>query len=175
MSEDRRREPDRLDRVESYQAIQQLAVRYALAVDSKDLEAIKAFYRDALSNFYRSAHLVFGHVIEFDDSDHAHGVVYCRADERGRMWWVWLANYDDAYERENGAWRFRRRRPLTIYSTDVISRPRGPGFVQGATPDDGSGRIGSAAPLPGGHPTFAEFWRQFPPDYVAAMTVDPVE
>ena len=116
----------RLDRVESYQAIQQIAARYALSVDSKDVEGVAAlfvenvnagkdwgvgrdaimrFYRDALSRFYRSMHLIAGHVIEFDDSEHAHGVVHCRAEhEAGTKWGIMVMNYKDDYERHSGRW-----------------------------------------------------------------------
>ena len=78
--------------------IRRLSERYALAVDGKDLdgiaalfveevdngrygpgrEGVKNFYDRALRNFHCSMHLVANHVIDFDDDDHAHGVVYCR-------------------------------------------------------------------------------------------------
>ena len=73
---------------------------YTLAVDGKDLdgvavlfvedvtngryetgrEGVKTFYDHVLRKFHCSMHLVANHVnIDFDDDDHAHGVVYCRA------------------------------------------------------------------------------------------------
>src|SRR5271155_601401 len=100
---------ERLDRVESHLAIGQLAARYALALDARDLDtlvdlfvpdvrvggpteavgrdALRAFFIANLSHFYRSMHLISGHVIEFDDADHAHGVVYCRAEHEDSGKW----------------------------------------------------------------------------------------
>ena len=80
----------RLDQVQSHLAIQQLAVRYALAVDSRDIDswlelflpdvdcgrfgkgrrALRMSIEPALRSFYRSIHLVCGHVIEFDGPSH---------------------------------------------------------------------------------------------------------
>ena len=114
----------RIDRVESHLAIQQLAARYALAVDSKDVdgvvslfvedvnaggswgtgrEALTRFYGDALSHFYRSMHLIAGHVIAFDDGDHAHGVVHCRAEhEAGSQWGIMVMNYQGCLRATRG-------------------------------------------------------------------------
>ena len=184
----------RLARVESYQAIQQLAARYALAVDSKDLDgiaelfvsdvnagrqwgvgrdAIKAFYRQAVSSFYRSMHLISGHVIEFTDPEHAHGVVYCRAEhESGPNWGIMVMNYKDDYEQEDGRWLFRRRRLQPLYTTDILERPTGPNFNQGWNEPKGRG---TRPRLPSEYPTFARFWRSFPAEHIAAITVDPVD
>ena len=101
----------RIDRVESRLAIQQLAARYALAVDSKDVEGdVTLFVEDvnagrswgtgrvpqaglqgcALALLPVHRHLIAGHVIEFDDEDRAHGVVHCgrstRLDRNGASW-----------------------------------------------------------------------------------------
>ncbi len=187
----------RIDRVESHLAIQQLAARYALAVDSKDVEgvvslfvedvsagrswgtgreALTRFYKDALSHFYRSMHLVAGHVIAFDDNDHAHGVVHCRAEhEAGTQWGIMVMNYKDDYERHGGTWYFRRRRLQSLYTTDILTRPRGPGFLRGWAEEAGDRSAGEGARLPAEFATFATFWRDFPRDYVALLTADPIE
>ncbi len=187
----------RIDRVESHLAIQQLAARYALAVDSKDVEAVVTlfvedvnagsswgtgrealarFYRDALSHFYRSMHLIAGHVIVFDGEDHAHGVVHCRAEhEAGTKWGIMVMNYKDDYERQSGTWHFRRRRLQPLYTSDVLSRPRGPGFLRGWAANGDDVSEGESARLPAEFATFATFWRDFPSDHVAPLTVDPVE
>jgi ketosteroid isomerase-like protein len=187
---------DRIDRVESYQAIQQLAARYALSVDSKDVDAIaelfvddvnaggdwgigrdaiKRFYREALSRFYRSMHLIAGHVIIFDDRDHAHGVVHCRAEhEAGSKWGIMVMNYKDDYERHAGTWFFRRRRLQPLYTTDILSRPTGPGFLRGWS-EDAERSGGEQARLPGEFLSFAAYWRDFSPDHVGSVTADPVE
>src|SRR5262249_4913618 len=97
----------RIDRIESQLAIQQLAPRYAIAVDARDLDAWVALFiedvncgrhgrgREALRKyidglvrgFYRSVHQICGHVIDFVDADHATGTVYCRAEHEDRGKW----------------------------------------------------------------------------------------
>ena len=82
---------ERIDRIESLVEIQQLPVRYALALDSRDLDALKdlfvpdvrvgreqrgrevlkAWFTDAMSKPRVSVHFVGNHVVDFDDADHA--------------------------------------------------------------------------------------------------------
>ncbi len=91
---------ERVERIESQLAIQQIVARYALALDARDLNALvelfvddvdcgrwgagrenlRAFYDKILRNFYRSQHQICGQVIELVDADHATGKVYCRAE-----------------------------------------------------------------------------------------------
>ena len=187
----------RIDRVESHLVIQQLAARYALAVDSKDVEgvvrlfvedvnagvswgtgreALTRFYKDALSHFYRSMHLIAGHVIEFEDRDHAHGVVHCRAEhEAGSQWGIMVMNYRDDYERQGEAWLFRRRRLQPLYTTDILSRPKGPGFLRSWADAEGGSSEGETARLPYEFPTFATFWRYFSADFIYSLTSEPIE
>lgn len=90
----------RVDRIESLDAIRQLASKYSLAIDVRDLDALVALYvpqvkvgrgaqgrgalRDVfervLRGFTTSSHQVQNHVIEFDDADHAQGLVTCRCE-----------------------------------------------------------------------------------------------
>ena len=190
---------ERLDRVESQLAIGQLPARYALALDSRDLDALvdlfvpdvsvgggtgevgrpalKEFFRVNLSHFYRSMHLVAGHVIDFDDADHAHGVVYCRAEhEDAGRWGIMVMNYKDVYARVDGRWLFVRRRLQPLYTCDITERPSGPDFNRGW----GGAPLGQEtqswpARLPAEHPTFAAFWAQFDRAHVARLTIAPVE
>jgi hypothetical protein len=84
----------RLDRIESTLAIQQLPIRYALAVDGRNFDAwselfiadvncgrrgvgravLKEFIEEACLNFYRSVHYVCGHEIKFQSADNATGL-----------------------------------------------------------------------------------------------------
>ncbi len=142
---------ERLDRLEAIEQIRQLASRYALALDSRDLDtlvglyvddvrvtrtergrdAMRAVFDDALRTFRTSVHFVAEHVIDLDDDvaaerspDHATGVVYCRAEhEVGDQWVVVPLQYVDAYERRDDQWYFRRRKILVWYETDVLTRP----------------------------------------------------
>jgi hypothetical protein len=147
----------RLDRVESTQAIQQLPIRYAVAVDSRDTDAwlmlfapdidcgrrgvgrdaLRSFIEPLLADFYRTAHLICGHMIDFQDANHATGRVYCRAEhEYGDQWIVQAICYFDTYERIDGAWYFRRREEDFWYSADLLERPQQADFTRwpGAAP-----------------------------------------
>jgi hypothetical protein len=115
---------ERIDRIESHLAIQQLPPRYALAVDARDLDAwVNLFIEDVdcgrhgkgrdalkrwidpqLRGFYRSHHQICGHIIDFIDAEHATGKVYCRAEHEDRgKWIVMLICYFDTYERRQAA------------------------------------------------------------------------
>ena len=140
---------DRLSRVEAQLAIQQLAIRYAIAVDSRDLdlmaaqwlpdvnfgrrgrgpEAVKAYFDPILRVFYRTMHMIVGHRIDLIDAEHATGVVYCRAEhESGRDWIVQAIVYSDEYQRVDDNWYFATRRHHHWYSTDIEERPKAPTF-----------------------------------------------
>ena len=116
---------DDLPRLVDRDAIRELALRYALAVDGKDLDAlaslfapdvdngrfgrgpdgVRRFYDQSLRKFHCSMHLVANHVIELDDSDHAHGVVYCLAQHHvlePEHWFDEALAYWDTYERIGG-------------------------------------------------------------------------
>src|SRR3954451_12791257 len=88
---------ERLDRLESLAAIRQLPYRYAVAVDSRDIEmlvdlfvpdvrvrkeasgreALKGWYTETLGKTKSSCHFVGNHVVDFDDADQGRGIVYC--------------------------------------------------------------------------------------------------
>src|ERR1700759_2981083 len=115
----------RLDRLESLAEIRQLPYRYALAVDSRDMDALVALFvpdvrvgrdrhgrqalkerfTELLSRLKTSIHLVANHIIDFDGPDEAHGIVYCRDQlerpERGE-WEVGELQYWDTYCRADG-------------------------------------------------------------------------
>ena len=180
---------DRIERIESQLAIQQLPPRYALAVDSRDLdawvslfvedvdcgrhgkgrEALKRWIDPQLRTFYRSQHQICGHVIDFVDADHATGKVYCRAEhEDSGKWVVMLICYFDTYERRAGRWYFARRQEEHWYSSDIVERPTGPNFQRWP------GKEAFAPRLPSRFPTWATFWSQSDPAHVAALTSEPV-
>ena len=162
---------DRLDRIESHLAIQQLPIRYALAVDGRDVEAWinlfvpdvqvgrDTFGRDALRSqitpmlktFQRSIHLICGHRIEAIEGDTARGATYCRAEhEVDDRWIVMTACYFDEYRRVDGEWYFSRRRAEHWYAADVNEHPQAVGFDSWHT---------EVAPrLPDRFPTWAGFW-----------------
>jgi uncharacterized protein (TIGR02246 family) len=142
----------RIDRLEALDRIRQLPAKYALALDMRDMDAMvslfpadvrvgrKASGRAALraymdgtlrSPFTGTSHHIGGHVIEFDDPDHAHGVVYSKnehetpvADGPGE-WVIMQMMYVDDYVRQDGRWYFERRLPLYWYATDLNKPPVG--------------------------------------------------
>lgn len=149
----------RLDRVESTEAILQLAYGYALAVDARDLDAIVALYvddvrvgegrsgRDALRatfdaslrQFTASAHHVTNHLIEFLGEDDATGLVSCRVEhEVGDTWVTASLVYHDRYVRRNGHWLLRGRVQTRLYATAHDDPPIGPDRLRwpGAQPAD---------------------------------------
>jgi hypothetical protein len=139
----------RLARIEAYQAIQQLPIRYALAVDGRDVDAwvelfvpdvdmgrrgrgrdaLRAYIEPRLWWFYRSIHQIVGHRIDLVDDDHARGAVYCRAEhEVGDRWIVMAICYFDEYERVDGDWFFVRRAEKHWYAADHLERPQAVDF-----------------------------------------------
>jgi ketosteroid isomerase-like protein len=128
-----------LEKALAYEEIRQLAYRYALATDSRDIESLVGLFvddvrvgrdavgRDALrQSFTRQLRAVgvtilqvSNHVIDFDDDDHAHGVVYCRGEiQDGDRWIVQTILYEDTYERRDSRWYFVRRKHLLWYGAE---------------------------------------------------------
>ncbi len=143
---------ERIDRLESLDEIRQLAAKYSLSLDMRDLDAhvnlfapdirigrdqvgrnhLKKWLDDTLRNqFTGTSHHIGNHIIEFDDRDHAHGVVYSKNEHEtprrdgGADWIIMQMLYWDAYERIEGQWYFRRRLPCYWYATDLNEPPLG--------------------------------------------------
>jgi hypothetical protein len=118
--------------------IQQLAARYALAVDSRDLpmlaslfvpdvqvgssrsgrQALQSWYADALRSVGATIHLLANHSVEID-GDVARGVVYCREEVQllnSEEWRIGMLQYWDDYLQVDGIWLFRRRQVRRWYT-----------------------------------------------------------
>jgi hypothetical protein len=134
----------RIQRLEDTEQIRQLVARYSLALDSRNVDMLASLFvadvethggkvgRQALAEWfdpvlrpYRTTfHLVGNHIIDFVDDDHATGSVYCRPEhEVDDLWVVMPVIYDDRYERQDGHWYFRSRRPHAFYAADVNESP----------------------------------------------------
>lgn len=141
-----------VDRLLALHEIRQLADRYAIALDARDLEAFADLYvpdirvtktesgRDALIATFdaamRSVGVTFLHVGNHQidiaaDGDTATGIVYCRAEiqdggRKGHRWIVQTIQYHDRYERRDGRWYFAKmRRHLLVYGAELGQNPVG--------------------------------------------------
>lgn len=168
-----------VERLLAYEEIRQLVARYALATDSRDLDSLVALFVDdvqvgqqqrgraALRAFFDRSLRDVGitilnvgtHVIDFDDDEHAHGVVYCRGEIQIRDRWVVQAiQYRDTYERRAGHWFFVRRRHLLWYGRDIGTSPIGLSPANWPESQTGTGE------LPHDWPTWRTFWETPPPE-----------
>jgi hypothetical protein len=172
---------ERVDRLESLAAIRQLPYRYGLALDSRNMDdlvalftpdvrvgrdaqgrdALKAWFERTMSVMRTSVHLVGNHVVDFDDADHARGIVYCRDElerpERGQ-WEVGVLQYWDTYVRVDDEWCFGRRKFHRWYLVDALTRP-----AHGAGVNDGDDALTTGL-LPDAYPSWGEFWRRVSPE-----------
>lgn len=179
---------DRIDRIESQLAIGQLPIRYAIAIDSRDLdawtalfvadvdcgqfgrgrEALKKFIDPNIRTFYRSHHQICGHQIDFVDRDHATGKVYCRAEhEVGKQWYVMAICYFDQYERQDGRWFFKKRSEKHWYAADVQRQPSDDDFQQWR---EWNARLPA---LPQAFPSWTRFWQRSDASAIAKLTSRP--
>ena len=164
----------RIDRLESLDAIRQLPAKYALALDMRDMDAMVSLFpadvrvgkdasgRQALraymdrtlrSPFTGTSHHIGGHVIEFDDADHAHGVVYSKNEhETGDEWVIMQMMYSDDYVRQDGRWYFARRLPLYWYATDLNKPPVGDNKMRWPDTEWVEGNFHKL------FPSYADFW-----------------
>jgi hypothetical protein len=171
---------ERVDRLDSLAQIRQLAMRYGQAIDARDLDALVELFspavrvgrdesgRAALRRWYdrslrgprTSIHFVVNHIVDFDDADHARGVVYCR-DELERPdtaeWQVGTIQYWDRYARLDGEWCFTSRKFHRWYLVDALERPA---HGAGLNTDDPL----FSRQLPEAYPTWVEFWASPPED-----------
>ncbi len=175
----------RIDRLESLDEIRQLVARYSLSLDMRDLDAhvnlfahdirvsreltgrahLKRWLDDTLRlQFTGTSHHTGNHIIEFDDPDHAHGVLYSKNEhetpcENGAAEWVIMQMlYWDNYERIDGRWYFRRRLPCYWYATDLNKPPVGDNKMRWPDRETYEGAFHEL------FPSWQEFWAQPPPD-----------
>lgn len=171
--------PDALARLVAHEEIRQLAARYALAVDRRDLDALVALFvpdvrvgrdrvgRDALrAEFDRSLRAVGvtilqvgTHAIALDSPDAATGTVYCTGEiQDGGRWIRQAIAYDDTYRRVDGSWLFVRRIHRLFYGQAAPTSPLDQRPADWPEHHDGRGT------LPEAWPTWAAFWAGSGPD-----------
>jgi hypothetical protein len=170
---------NRLEWVADVVEIQQLAYRYAIAADSKDPEMMVSLFADGAAlgghamtraelierfanSFSQSPQGILNvgnHLVEADpdDLDRATGTVYCRCEaEWNGTWLVQQIVYFDSYVRENGAWRFSKRKHLLFYGTELGRNPIGLPASDAAELTDGKGS------MPQAWPSYRAFWTRYP-------------
>jgi uncharacterized protein (TIGR02246 family) len=164
----------RIDRLESLDAIRQLPAKYALTLDMRDIDAMVSLFppdvrvgkdasgraalraymdRTLRSPFTGTSHHIGGHIIEFDDPDHARGIVYSKNEhETGDEWVIMQMMYADDYVRAGGRWYFARRLPLYWYATDLNKPPIGERKMRWPGTEWVEGNFHKL------FPSFAEYW-----------------
>ncbi|MFT5482302.1 MAG: hypothetical protein ACI9GW_000951 [Halieaceae bacterium] len=169
----------RIERLEALDEIRQLAAKYSLSLDMRDLDAhvnlfapdikvsrdktgrthLKQWLDDTLRlQFTGTSHHIGNHVIEFDDTEHAHGVVYSKNEhETGDEWVIMQMLYWDNYERIDGRWLFRRRLPCYWYATDLNKPPIGDNKIRWPDRENYEGAYHEL------WPSWTEFWTNPPP------------
>jgi hypothetical protein len=163
-----------VERLLAYEEIRQLVARYALAVDSRDLdtlvglfvddvrvgaeigrEVLRASFEVSLREVGVTILNVGTHVIDLVDADHATGSVYCRGElGDGDRWVAQAILYRDTYERRDGRWYFVRRRHLLWYGAEVPLNPMTLPDAEWPAHHDGRGTV------PGVFDTWHEFWKE---------------
>lgn len=168
-------QPDSQSTAAAIVHIQQLAIRYAVKVDQRDIPGLADVFvddiecghwgtgREALIRMYTendatmgvSIHRVTNHLVDLIDADHATGIVYLIAEHQQHdSTWARLAGaYHDDYEKRDGKWLIRRRKLLFWYRDSD------------AVPADGkrdtSYRVFKKWPtLPEAWPSWTRFWTE---------------
>ena len=162
-----------VERVVARDEIRQLAYRYALAIDSRDIDllvslfvadvrvgrnatghaALREFWTNSLRAIGVSILFVGNHLIDFDDPSHARGVVYCRGQvQDGDKWIEQAILYRDTYERRDGRWLFVRRIHELWYGVETAEHP----LAQ--EPANWPARHVGRGTLPESLPAWSRFW-----------------
>ncbi len=180
----------RIDRLESLDEIRQLAAKYSLSLDMRDLDAMvnlfpenvrvgkdkvgRAYFKQWMDQTLReqftgTSHHIGNHIIEFEDPDHAVGVVYSKNEhetpaENGDIEWVIMQMiYWDHYERIDGRWYFARRLPCYWYAVDLNKPPVGDNKMRWPDRDPYEGAYHDL------FPTWKAFWDKEPSDELPSV------
>lgn len=161
-----------IDRLIAYEEIRQLAARYAVALDSRDLDTLVGLFvddvrvgrdsygHDALRQMFvgslRAVQItilnVGTHAIDLIDADNATGHVYCHGEvQEGDDWIHQAILYRDTYARRDGSWRFARRIHELWYGVKVDN-------PLGQPPADWPVHSFGRGTVPESFPTWAPFW-----------------
>ena len=133
-----------LERTVYRDEIRQLAYRYAYGVDGRDLDLLASLYvedvratrktsgREAMRDVFSDSLSAIGvcvlfvgnHIIDFQDPEHATGIVYCHGwIDDGGPWIEQAIQYHDRYALRDGKWLFVRRKHLLVYGQTQPEHP----------------------------------------------------
>jgi len=137
-----------IERLLAYEEIRQLASRYSICLDARDLdglvdlfvndvrvgrdgrgrEALRAEFNSSLRAVGVTFLLIGNHAIDLVSPEHATGIVYCRAEIQdggpdSENWIIQAIQYHDTYRRCEGHWRFVRRKHHLIYGAPLGTNP----------------------------------------------------
>jgi ketosteroid isomerase-like protein len=165
--------PEIVDHLWAHEQIRQLVAHYAVAVDSRDLDALVQLFvddvrvgrdasgREALRASFDASLRGIGvsmldvgtHAIDLVDADHATGSVYCHGQiQDGDRWIHQAILYRDTYERREGTWYFVRRIHELWYGQEAERSPLDLEPADWPLHHDGRGTV------PGSWPSWGAFW-----------------
>lgn len=165
-----------VERLLAYEEIRQLAARYAIHADARDMDALVSLYvpdvrvgrdrsghaalREDFDAAFRGVGITFlnvgSHLIDLVDDDHATGIVYCRGEIQdggpdSDRWIIHAIQYYDSYARQGGRWLFVRRKHFLVYGAELGVNPLG--LAPANWPASQTGL--------GSHPQALETWQAF--------------
>lgn len=164
---------DPVTRLVANDEIRSLASRYAVAVDSRDLDSLVALFvddvrvgggrtgRSALREAFDSSLSAVGvtmlhvgtHQIDLAGPDDATGLVYCLGQVAVDDRWIHQSIlYRDTYARRDGTWLFVRRVHELWYGQDAGSNPLHQPPANWPARHDGRGTV------PESFPSWERFW-----------------
>jgi hypothetical protein len=164
-----------IERAVARDELRQLVFRYALAIDSRDLDglvslfvpdvrvgrgtsgrpALRAFFAESLGAIGVSILFVGNQIVDFESPERARGVVYCRGQiQDGDRWIEQAIQYRDTYEKRDGAWLFVRRDHLLWYGVETAEKP-----LAQPPADWPASHVGRGT-LPEAWPSWGAFWKQ---------------
>ena len=115
----------------------ELAHRYAVALDRKDMDALVGLFVPAIQDKVRASLVpaverlgvtvlsVTTQTVDLVDADHATGVVYCTGEieDPSDGWIRQQIVYQDRYERVDGQWYIRARDHQLVYGVTLPANP----------------------------------------------------
>ncbi|BBX18057.1 hypothetical protein CRI77_15055 [Mycolicibacterium duvalii] len=168
-------EVDRIAALLARDEIRSLPVRYAAAVEARDVDAMAELFSpharfgkhgegpdglrrsmaDSLTGSLFAVILVANHLIDLQDESHGTGQVWahCYAQTRADGFLEQLIRYEDRYEKLGGRWLFAHRRHRLWYGTAHERSPLAQPVANWPRSQVGVGDI------PLADPEFAAWWR----------------